>query len=472
MRNHETGKRVAPRRPLPTRRLLSLLMALVMSLSLVQITAFAEETDQQSVQRTKQITDAGGTAYFKADGTSGTENDWAVKLSRTLTPTGTENLFNVNLEITTRDNTVSTDAEAATVLVIDTSGSMDYCAVCGKENSHEHGKGYKWVYECKSKQGSEWADENGDGVCDNCGKEWTEGNWLWWDYTHTMKRVEITGHTFKSRLTAAKQAAKDFLDNYALNASGATATAPRYVAVVEYAKDAYTVQAMVDVTNVQSRNEAKRMIDGLKAGGGTNTEAGFQLASNLLDTQNSENKFVVLLTDGQPTYAIGEGGTRTGTEGPIPGDKLFSKDYIGDGTSASITKAVTAPVERMSTTLTTAGVHVYGVAYGLTKDDGTMETVPNGKGQDTPINDWMKNDCKMADVFSADSTDALNAAFRTIINNIQKETVGTTKLAKALCLTSIPSCSSPTRTARRKRTTRLLGISARPILSLAPRPTS
>ena len=29
MRNHETGKRVAPRRPLPTRRLLSLLMAYV-----------------------------------------------------------------------------------------------------------------------------------------------------------------------------------------------------------------------------------------------------------------------------------------------------------------------------------------------------------------------------------------------------------------------------------------------------------
>lgn len=44
MANHYSGKRAAGRKPVG-KRALSLLMALVMSLSLVQITAFAVETD-------------------------------------------------------------------------------------------------------------------------------------------------------------------------------------------------------------------------------------------------------------------------------------------------------------------------------------------------------------------------------------------------------------------------------------------
>ena len=114
-----SGKRVAGRKPVG-KRALGLLMALVMSLSLVQITAFAVDG------RTNQVVNAGGTAYYKADGTEGNANDWAVKVKRTLAETGTENLFDVTLKVTTKDSTVSTDAEAAAVLVIDTSGSMYY----------------------------------------------------------------------------------------------------------------------------------------------------------------------------------------------------------------------------------------------------------------------------------------------------------------------------------------------------------
>ncbi len=421
MANHYSGKRAAGRKPVG-KRALSLLMALVMSLSLVQITAFAVETDQS-----KQVTNPGDTVYYKADGTEGSENDWAVKLSRTLTETSTENLFNVDLEVTTKDNTVSADAEAAAVLVIDTSGSMGYCTVCGEEGREEgqdHGAtGYQWVYECDSKPGSYWADADGNDVCDNCGKEAYEWDWFWgWVSTHTEKRIPVGAHPFQSRLTAAKKAAKDFLDDYAKNASGSTSTKPRYVAVVEYAKDAYTRVTMVDVTNQKDREEAKEKIDTFKAGGGTNTEAGLQLASNLLAGRKTENKFVVLLTDGEPTYAIGENGTRTGTAGPIPGSGW--NHYINDGRDTS--KEVNGPVETISTQLKTAGVHVFGVVYGLTKEDGTMETVPNSKGDAVAIDTWMKNDCQMEGVFKANSTDALNTAFKAIINTIQHETVGTT----------------------------------------------
>ena len=418
MANHYSGKRAAGRKPVG-KRALSLLMALVMSLSLVQITAFAVETDQS-----KQVTNPGDTVYYKADGTEGSENDWAVKLSRTLTETSTENLFNVDLEVTTKDNTVSADAEAAAVLVIDTSGSMGYCTVCGEEGREEgqdHGAtGYQWVYECDSKPGSYWADADGNDVCDNCGKEAYEWDWFWgWVSTHTEKRIPVGAHPFQSRLTAAKKAAKDFLDDYAKNASGSTSTKPRYVAVVEYAKDAYTKVTMVDVTKQTDREAAKGTIDRFVAGGGTNTEAGLQLASNLLAGRKTENKFVVLLTDGEPTYAIGERGDRTSTVGPIPG-----RSYIGNGKATS--SKVNGPVETISTQLKTAGVHVFGVVYGLTKEDGTMETVPNSKGDAVAIDTWMKNDCQMEGVFKANSTDALNTAFKAIINTIQHETVGTT----------------------------------------------
>ena len=444
MRNHETGKRVAPRRPLPTRRLLSLLMALVMSLSLVQITAFAEETDQQSVQRTKQITDAGGTAYFKADGTSSTENDWAVKLSRTLTPTGTENLFNVNLEVTTRDNTVSTDAKAAAVLVIDTSGSMNECATCGsyQEYHRENDKRTEYVYKCPDGSGTVWKDERGgffggdDGYCDNCGEPWSKWVWNGWYhervFTHIKTPVESTGHDFQSRLTSAKEAAKDFLDSYAKNASGNTSDASRYVAIVTFAKSAnskkISEQYWVDVTNQASLTAAKTAINGLTADGATNTEAGLQLASNLLGAETVSrisNKFVVLLTDGQPTYYIEnyEGNKRDGLD-KVPSGYLIFDGVAGPGNKT--TSAETAPVETVSKTLGETA-KIYSVVYGLTDyKTNEIQKIPDGNGEMVAMDDWMKDNCGMTDVYPADSIAALKAAFRTILKTIKEESVSST----------------------------------------------
>ena len=441
MANHDSGKRAAGHKP-AGKRALSLLLALVMSLSLVQITAFAVNGETAETAA-KQVTTPGGTAYYKADGTECFESDWAVKLSRTLTETGTENLFNVDLEVTTKDNTVSADAEAAAVLVIDTSGSMGFCTVCGEEGGKEgqnHGAtGYQWVYECDSKPGSYWADEDDDDVCDHCGKEAYEWDWFWgWVSTHTEKRIPVGAHPFQSRLTAAKKAAKDFLDDYAKNASGSTSTKPRYVAIVAFADKAITKCAWVDVT--KGTTEVEAAINALGADGGTNTEAGLQLAANLLGQKKDdvENRFAVLLTDGLPTFYIEdhEDNSHDGLD-VVPSGYTTTEYFIGipykkehsgvAGPGDKTTTAETAPVENVSKALKkTAGVHVYGVVYGLTKEDGTMETVPNSKGDAVAIDTWMKNDCQMEGVFKANSTDALNTAFKAIINTIRQETVGTT----------------------------------------------
>ena len=426
-----SGKRVAGRKPVG-KRALGLLMALVMSLSLVQITALAVDG------RTNQVVNAGGTAYYKADGTEDNANDWAVKVKRTLAETGTENLFDVNLEVTTKENTVSTDAEAAAVLVIDTSGSMGWCATCGQEN--HNGDSGEWVYKCKDNSGNVWEDANGDGICDHCGKYWRELSWKGWKRTHDAEWVTESTHDFVTRLAAAKQAANSFLDSFAKNANGQTATAPRYVSIVTFATFANSHKIddeyWVDVTDANSLSAAKQAITGLEANGGTNTEAGLQLASNLLDQKNDvKNRFAVLLTDGLPTFYIEnhDNNKRDGLE-TVPSGyyedwdlaKLFYNDGVA-GPGDMTTTAETAPVEVVSQQLVNTGAQIYGVVYGLTDPEtGEVRTVPNSQGVDTAMDTWMEKDCQMTGVYSADSVDALNAAFKTILNTIQNESVSTT----------------------------------------------
>ena len=113
MAKHYSGKRVAGRKPVG-KRALSLLMALVMSLSLVQITAFAvEETPQPSqdqvmagewFQTVNGVVDANGE---KAN--TGVTNGEGFTLSKTIWQTG-ENAFDITLTVETTQTVTTSDA--------------------------------------------------------------------------------------------------------------------------------------------------------------------------------------------------------------------------------------------------------------------------------------------------------------------------------------------------------------------------
>ena len=412
MANHYSGKRAAGRKPVG-KRALSLLMALVMSLSLVQITAFAE--NDTAADKT-QVVEAGGIAYYDKNGMklepatgSGEPGNWVVKVERTLKETGKENLLDVDLKVTTKDNTVSTDAEAAAVLVIDTSGSMADCATCGKgENDRNHEGQPVW----KCPVGDTTWDPGPWYTCRKCG-------YSGWD--HTLVNVG-PNHAYQSRLELAQFAANSFVASFAKNAAGEVAGASRYVAIVAFATTANTKCAWVDVTQGTAAVEAA--INGLVADGGTNTEAGLQLASNLLGQKTDvKNRFTVLLTDGLPTFHIdsNKDNKRDGLD-KVPsgyGWGLWHDDGV-DGPGNDTTKAETAPVETVSKALKADGVKVYGVTYGVTQQ------IPNGSGDKKDIDEWMTEDCQMAGVHSVKDPNGLNAAFSDIINTIQHETVGTT----------------------------------------------
>lgn len=104
------------------RRIMALFLTALMCVSLVQISAFAAE-NQTSAQ---QITADGGTNYYKADGTKGTGSDYDAAVSKTISGTDTENVFDVNVKVETKKKvtTKTTQTPAHVVLVIDASGSM------------------------------------------------------------------------------------------------------------------------------------------------------------------------------------------------------------------------------------------------------------------------------------------------------------------------------------------------------------
>ena len=267
MANHYSGKRVAGRKPVG-KRALSLLMALVMSLSLVQITAFAvesegEATEQPTVEQLKaaQIVDAGGA-------TTGIDTK-RVTMSKTAEVTDTEGKFLVTLNVTTKDK-IETVEETETptidvVLVIDRSGSMG-------------------------------------------------------DY---------------GRLKSAKQAATAFVNSFL----GGETDGKRKVAVVSFGEDANVESGLTDsLTALRgekqqggghrpgpggygpgSRDEYKGgAINQIQANGGTNMQAGLKAAREILAGSNALYKYVILLSDGAPTYYYKPGAENTTATDIIP----------------------------------------------------------------------------------------------------------------------------------------------------------
>ena len=307
MANHYSGKRAAGRKPVG-KRALSLLMALVMSLSLVQITAFAVETgSEDQIMPGYYEVDANGNIQKDENGrdvttTNPSRTEGGYTLSKTIAATSVENQFKITLQVVTQQ-TVKTN-DAAVQLVIDTSGSMAYCAVCGKEKCR-HGAG--------------------------------------------------------SRLQATKAAiaGKDgFLDQLlAGNESGGKI----WVSVVEFASEAYTVCDWTDIRTDDGLQDVKKAVNDLEAGGGTNLEAGLMLARNRLKmgaVANAASKYTVLLTDGKPTYRVTKDFTNT--------DKIDS-DTTDDGSGTSCSKS-----ERNEATATATQVKaiskLYTICYGAQKD--------------------------------------------------------------------------------------------------------
>ncbi|HNZ63327.1 MAG TPA: VWA domain-containing protein, partial [Bacillota bacterium] len=100
------------------------------------------------------------------------------------------------------------------------------------------------------------------------------------------------------RMAAARNAANQFVDT--LLAPNSASAATTRIAVVSFAEYA---QLKIGLTN--DAEALHTSINGLRASGGTFTQAGVKQAEALLAVHNStaDNKHIVLLSDGVPTYS-------------------------------------------------------------------------------------------------------------------------------------------------------------------------
>ena len=243
------------------KRGLALLMCICMIFTLLPFSAFADGTSDKSV--IYGTYDESGTTWTqdanaKDTVTKTVDNQGnTVTLKKTATPTGNKNEYKIDLEVITTETSSTKAGDAATVLVIDVSGSMGDCATCGNEKGLAHKIAY--------------------------------------------------GHAFESRIAAAQTAAKQFIDAFKSD------SAKRYVSVVSFSTDSRVACEWKDVSTVAGYKAAIKAIEGLSAGGGTNLDAGLQTANTQLSkitvaSIKANAKNVIALTDGMPTFYVGGDG--------------------------------------------------------------------------------------------------------------------------------------------------------------------
>lgn len=282
-------------------------------------------------------------------------NDGALQLTKEATPTGNKNEYKIKLQVvTTQTTSTSTVGSAATVLVIDISNSMGYCAECGKNQHIEDCKYYK----------SGWFADNS---------------------------VE----TYQTRLAEAKKAAKEFVNKYASSDTGAK----RFVSVVLFNYNASVALEWTDVSINNNKTNAINEIDKIGFGsylaGGTNLEQGLDKAKTQLGLNTVENanvKYVVALTDGAPTRAGTNSDTSSG--------------------SAAINTATANTAKELRKV-----AKVYTICYGAS-DELTYSGGPKVEDFLREKIATQPSDENETFAYTANNSAALNTAFSNITNSI------------------------------------------------------
>ena len=361
------------------KRILSLALALVMLFSLTSPAAWAADVSGDE-QPTNSAVNGKYTGDTWAQGGSGsvqhTIDDTTVTLSKTATPVaGALNTYDVTLSLVTSTTVVPQTNAAATVLVIDTSGSMRYCADCGADPNADRSSDRVHKSTCSHYQSGRGAD-------------------------NSIKESQ-------NRMTAAKNAATTFLNSYA----GTDTTAYRWLAIVEFNYYGEQVLGWTNVATAAGKQQAISAINGLSQDGGTNLDDGLYDANTLLGSSTiaqvpAAARNVIALTDGSPTYCRNADGTRYG---------------FGSWTDSTIITRTTSTANTVKSA-TGGNAKLYTVCFGV----ATQSTYSGGPTVGNFLRDSIASPAEAASgdtpaktyAYNADNTDQLMAAFTAITNSI------------------------------------------------------
>ena len=183
----------------------------------------------------------------------------------------------------------------------------------------------------------------------------------------TVLVVDTSGSMDGKRIRNLQVAAKEFVESYA----GDRENVGRYLAVVDFATHVEVPLNWSDVSSTRGKTRAFEAIDNLRAGGGTNLDAGIKQATSLFlkdDVKEIQkaNRNTVVLTDGTPTYYLKDcvGGWDTFFHTHVIIDGI-TYDVDGDGGKGS---EKTVEATSKDAKLLKDQSTVYTVCYGAARD--------------------------------------------------------------------------------------------------------
>lgn len=271
------------------KRMLSLLLAVIMILSVIPFTASAAEHDSDP-----------------SDGPSTGVNG----LHMNKTVNSAHNELTLEAFVTGRSQTQVTTVPVDTALVLDVSGSMKdkievaygYEGLVNLDTEYGGGEGTYIAYFQHKVWPLGWVDVPG-GPWDlryntSTGK---------WEYDKIAGGwTEIGSNSYKitdlkiTKLNAMKIATKHFIDSANANSDPAN---PNRISIISYDSNSTIVKQL---TSASAADELKAAIDALSAGGATRADLGLQNAQTVLaNTDSSRKKVAIMFTDGSPTSTNG-----------------------------------------------------------------------------------------------------------------------------------------------------------------------
>ena len=373
--------------------------------------------------------DAVDQTWTQADGATVSNSPAAgvpeVRVSKTIQGTDEENVFDITLEVETdqKIQTTTSSPDAAVVLVLDLSSSMDRCAECGGSEGNDAHRQDTYCTECGGWHS--FRDWYHNGICDVPGCRGTAAD----------HETRYRDHAYQSRLDAAKETAASFLDEFAADAQEGD---KRMVALVTFGNGAQAVDFQsgwgetywLDVSDPANLSTVKGAINSTyipstPRGVGTNIDAGLRVAYALWKqsaTTQIDYRYNILLTDGEPTYNVDRiFSTNTNRlsygsdENAGPGSNA-TKDTTGN--AATVAQAIQ---DLKSFTDTPTPVTFYSVYYGSPNDEMEFHEYSWGKwrptGETANTAGWLSGISDEG--FTAENADGLNQAFEIIIERIK-----------------------------------------------------
>lgn len=227
----------------------------------------------------------------------------------------------------------------------------------------------------------------------------------------TVLVVDTSNSMRGNRIQNLKAAANAFVNSYA----GDNENVGRYLAIADFSDGVEVALNWTDVSSANGKNHAFNAINNLRAGGGTNLDAGIKQATSLFlkdDVKEIQkaNRNTVVLSDGTPTYYLEdcEGGFFSifHTHVIIDGIKY---DLAGNGSNGS-EKNVEATSE--SAQLLRNQSTVYTVCYGAAND----QTYKNGP----TVSEFLKGNIATSrkKAYDSSETDDLTKVFKAISEKV------------------------------------------------------